>query len=284
LQCIAKGDIPADQLMSKYADENSKFLSINGMNAHYKDEGKGRVLLLLHGTGASLHTWDGWVKHLKQDFRVIRMDLPAFGLTGPNPDGDYTYEGYVRFLETFATRINIHRFVLVGNSLGGGIAWRYSIQHPDKIDRLILVDSAGYPGKHPPTFKLAKMPVLGNLLTIITPRFIIRKNLQEVYGDPEKVTDLLVDRYYEMLLRQGNRDAMRERIIQISQRPELIKKISVPTLIIWGEKDPWSPVLNAYRFKEEIKNSELIIYPGIGHVPMEEAPDKTVAGVLKFLS
>ena len=113
---------------------------------------------------------------------------------------------------------------------------------------------------------------------------MIRKNLQEVYGDPEKVTDLLVDRYYEMLLRQGNRDAMRERIIQIKQRPELIKKISVPTLIIWGEKDPWTPVLNAYRFKEEIKNSELIIYPGIGHVPMEEAPDKTVADVLKFLS
>ncbi|MFH1985188.1 MAG: alpha/beta hydrolase [Pseudomonadota bacterium] len=280
---VVRPDIPVDTLIARYADSASKFTALHGMTVHYKDEGAGPALVLLHGTGASLHTWDGWTEVLKKDFRVIRMDLPAFGLTGPVPDGDYTTEAYVRFVRDFLAGLGISRFSLCGNSLGGAVAWRYAVTYPFRIEALVLIDAAGYPHAMPGTLGLATVPVLNKLLTVVTPRFLVEKNVRSVYGDPENVTDAIVDRYYDMLLREGNREAMVLRLQGMRVSPERIKQIGVPTLIQWGQKDTWIPLENARHFLRDIPGAVLITYPDLGHVPMEEAPEKTAADAAAFI-
>jgi len=281
---LIRPDIPLEDLTARYSDDRSRFVDIDEMPVHYKIEGTGPPLLLLHGTGASLHTWDAWTREMKGNFKVIRLDLPAFGLTGPTPDNTYSYEGYARFLDRFVRRLQLNRFALAGNSLGGAISWHYALAHPEKVTRLVLIDAGGYPGKSPPIFTLARLPVLGRLITVITPRFMVKKNLREVYGDPSRITSDLVDRYYDLLRRRGNREAMLARIRTMEySNHEAIRRVTTPTLILWGESDRWIPVDNARRFHNDIAGSTLIVYPGLGHVPMEEAPRITARDARSFL-
>ncbi len=280
-------DIPVDELKPKYAPPPSQFMKLDGMEVHYRDEGEGPALVLLHGTGASLHTWDGWAETLSDSFRVVRLDLPGFGLTGPNPAHDYRIDTYVDFLEHFVERLGLEHFSLAGNSLGGHIAWRYALAHPQRVDKLILIDPAGAPDEAPEpfVFKLARMPVVNRLFTLVTPRFLLEKSLREVYADDAKVTPALVDRYYELSLREGNRAAFvaRARTTEPS-RFDQIAYVRAPTLILWGEQDTWIPVTTARRFTERLPHAVLITYPDAGHVPMEEIPARTAADARRFLT
>ena len=166
-------DISVEELKKTYANEFSKFVEIDEMQVHYRDEGKGYPIVLIHGTASSLHTWDSWTKDLKKSYRVIRLDLPAFGLTGPNANADYSIKSYTNFLHQFLTKIKIDTFYLAGNSLGGNIAWNYTTEHPRKVKKLILVDASGLPTNKPqPTvFKMAKIPILNSMLLSVTPKF-----------------------------------------------------------------------------------------------------------------
>ena len=162
-------DLPFAELVAKYTNDESEFVDVAGMRVHYRDEGSGDVpLILLHGTGASLHTWDGWTPVLVHDFRIIRLDLPGFGLTGPAPDSDYTVQAYVEYLAAFADALGIERFHLAGNSLGGQIAWNFATRYPDRVMKLVLIDSAGYPKEAAPSastvIRLAGMPVINELM------------------------------------------------------------------------------------------------------------------------
>ncbi|WP_457654208.1 alpha/beta fold hydrolase [Rhodocaloribacter sp.] len=280
-------DIPVDELKPKYAPPPSQFMKLDGMEVHYRDEGEGPALVLLHGTGASLHTWDGWAEALSDSFRVVRLDLPGFGLTGPNPEHDYHIATYVDFLEHFAGRLGLERFSLAGNSLGGHIAWRYALAHPQRVEKLILIDPAGAPDEAPDpfVFKLARMPVTSRLLTVVTPRSLMEKSLREVYADDAKVTPALVDRYYELSLREGNRAAFvaRSRTTE-PNRFDQIAYVRAPILILWGEQDGWIPVTTARRFTERLPHAVLLTYPDAGHVPMEEIPARTAADARRFLT
>ena len=143
-------DIPTDKLKIKYAQKPSSFTSINGIDTHFRDEGNKTdsiPIVLIHGTGASLHTFDQWTNRLTQDFRVVRMDLPGYGLTNPFLDQDYSIDHYVEFINAFLEKQNIKRCIIGGNSLGGHIAWQYALQHPQKVDRLILIDAGGLPSR-----------------------------------------------------------------------------------------------------------------------------------------
>lgn len=286
-----QSDIPTSSLKLKYAKLPSNFMSVMGMNVHYRDEGVATdtlPIVLLHGTGASLHTWAGWVTELKKSRRVITLDLPAFGLTGPNKTNDYSPEFYVAFMKETLDAFGITACVLGGNSLGGGIAWRTAEAYPDLIKQLILVDAGGYPTVSksvPLAFRAAKIPVLNKLLTVITPRSVIQKSVENVYGNPDLVTDELVDRYFDLTLRAGNRAAFVARM-QVDSYVDFSNKITTlkqPTLIIWGEKDLLIPVENAKRFAADLPNDTLVIYPELGHVPMEENPNETVKAVKDFL-
>ncbi|MEQ9425187.1 MAG: alpha/beta hydrolase [Cyclobacteriaceae bacterium] len=279
-------DIPIEDLIEKYGNDESEFIEVDGLNIHYRDEGAGMPILLIHGTAASLHTWDDWAQSLKKDYRVIRLDIPGFGLTGPHPEHDYSIPAYSQLIEIFVEKIGLDSLYVAGNSLGGNIAWYFTAQNPDLVKRLILVDASGYPVESIPLiFKMGRTPVLNKLLTMITPRSFIAKNLREVYHDDNKISDELIDRYYKMALREGNREALVKRMQNdLVDFTDLIATINVPTLIVWGRHDKWVPVSNAFRFQEDIPNSELVILEESGHVPMEENPAETLAEVKRFLN
>lgn len=278
-------DKSVEDLKEKYADTFSEFVEVQGMDVHYRVEGQGMPLLLLHGTASSLHTWDEWTRLLTRDFKIVRLDLPAFGLTGPRPDRDYRISTYVEFLDEFMDKIGIDSFHLAGNSLGGGIAFVYAANHPDKVGKLILLDPSGFPYKEQPRiFQLAQNPIFAAAIKKVTPKSLIRQNIEEVYANDNMVTDLLVNRYYDMLIRKGNRQAFVDRTkIPYENDQDLLPSIEEPTLIMWGAEDVWIPVANAQKFNELIPDSRVIIYDNVGHVPMEEHPLKTARDALDFL-
>jgi pimeloyl-ACP methyl ester carboxylesterase len=253
---------------------------------HYRDEGTGPPLVLLHGTASSLHTWNAWTAALSAHHRTIRMDLPGFGLTGPNHSGDYSIGSYVAFLEAFRQALGLTRFALAGNSLGGQIAWSYAVAHPERVSELILVDSAGFPIEKPAlAFTLARVPLLSALLAGMDPRHMVRKTLREAYGDPSRVTPELVERYRLLTLREGNREAFVARANAArTDRSADLSSLRVPTLVLWGREDRLIPVSHASRFVEAIPGAELVLYEKVGHVPMEEIGERSAADVERFLS
>jgi pimeloyl-ACP methyl ester carboxylesterase len=284
-------DISVSDLKTIYANEHSQFIEIDGMQVHYKDEGKGFPIVLIHGTASSLHTWDAWTTELIKTNRVIRMDLPAFGITGPNATADYSIQAYTRFLHTFLNKIQVDSFYLSGNSLGGNIAWNYTAEHPEQIKKLILVDASGLLTNkpQPAIFKMAKTPVLNSLFLSVTPKFFIKKNMKEVYADETKITDELVTRYHKMALRQGNRQAFIDRAkidfrLDSKTNLEKLKSIQTPTLLIWGAQDNWIPLNNGKRMDSMMQNSKLVILENSGHVPMEENPEESLEALIDFLN
>jgi pimeloyl-ACP methyl ester carboxylesterase len=277
-------DIPAAELEKKYAGPPSRFITVEGLRVHYRDQGKGFPLVLLHGTASSLHTWDGWARIMSGSYRIVRLDLPGFGLTGPNAGGDYTVARYVEFLDRFLSATGIRRCHLAGNSLGGLIAWSFARAHPGKVDRLILVDPAGYPIRGASFLGLSRVPGVNLLLRHITPRALVAVGIREVYGDTSKVTDNLIGRYYEMMLREGNRQAMIDRgRVAREDLSAGIRDLRLPVLVQWGSLDRLIPVDHARRFGADIPGATVIVYPGLGHVPMEEAPETTAGDAMAFL-
>lgn len=283
---VFEGDKSPGELKPLYTDSTSQFITIDGMNVHYKMEGRGEPVVLLHGTSASLHTWNVWTKVLSDTFMVIRMDLPGFGLTGPHPRDDYSIESYLSFLDTLLDSLGVREFHLAGNSLGGEIAWRYAVEYSQQVRRLVLIDAAGYPHneEEPLVFTLAQSDLLSTIIRYVDPKFLVKSSLLEVYGEADKVTDSLIRRYTDLTLREGNRDAFIQRTRQASVKaPEEIDKIDQLTLIMWGKSDLWIPVGDAHKFDEDIESSTLKIYENVGHVPMEEIPYKSVRNARKFL-
>ncbi|NMZ69615.1 Pimeloyl-ACP methyl ester carboxylesterase [Pseudomonas peli] len=278
-------------LKPRWALPPSEFLAIDGMLVHLRDQGPRddpAPIVLLHGTSASLHTWEGWVAALQTKRRVISLDLPGFGLTGPFPDGDYRMSHYSAFLTHVLDQLQVPRAVVAGNSFGGQLAWQFALDHPQRVERLVLVDAAGYPRNAtsiPIGFRLAQTPALAPLMANLLPRQMIEASIRNVYGDPSKVSDELIDRYYELTLRAGNREALRQRFIQAEagQGFTRIAELKVPTLIIWGGRDELIPPDNAERFKRDIQGSRLVLFDDLGHVPQEEDPARTVAVLMGFL-
>lgn len=284
-------DKPVSALTARWAQAPSQFIEVDGLQVHLRDEGPRddpMPIVLLHGTSASLHTWDGWVQNLSTQRRVIRFDLPAFGLTGPNRDNDYSIAAYVRFVRGVVDKLGVEQFVLAGNSLGGQIAWETALAMPQRVSKLALIDSAGYafqPTSVPLGFRIARLPVLRVLMEYVLPRGVVDNSVRNVYGDPSKVTPELVDRYFDLTLRAGNRKALAYRMDQgLSGDAASIKNLKLPTLILWGAKDKLIPLENAKRFAADIQGSQLLVFDALGHVPHEEGAQTTVDVFKTFLA
>ncbi|MDA0226348.1 MAG: alpha/beta fold hydrolase [Proteobacteria bacterium] len=288
---VWQADRPVESLTARWATPPSKFLALDGLQVHYRDEGPRddpAPIVLVHGTSASLHTWQGWTVALRGQRRVIRMDLPAFGLTGPRADGDYRTEAYVAFIARLLDALGVERCVIAGNSLGGHIAWRFAADHPKRVEKLILVDAAGYPFAStsvPIGFRIARTPLLREIAAKVLPRFVLEESLKSVYGDPALVTPDLVDRYFELALRAGNRRALGARLATMvpGEDADRIRTVKAPTLILWGGRDKLIPPSNAERFRSDIPDSKLVVFDNLGHVPQEEDARQTVAAVKAFL-
>ncbi len=283
-------DIPVATLKVKYQKSNSAFIDIDGVPVHYIVEGKlddSLPIVFIHGTSASLYTWDTLSSLLKANKKIIRFDLPAFGLTGPNRLNQYNFNFYNQFIDEFLLKLNVTKCIVAGNSLGGSIAWNYAIASPDKVKQLILLDASGYPKKDEKGslgFKLAAIPVLNQALKHISPISLIRKSLEDAFYNKAFVTEKMVQQYHDMLLREGNRAAVLE-LFQHPMKPDAtkIRTITQPTLIIWGKEDQLISYANAALFKQDIRDSRVLVLDKVGHIPMEEAPNQVATAILEFI-
>jgi pimeloyl-ACP methyl ester carboxylesterase len=280
-------DLPRAEVEARWGVPPSKFRVVDGVRVHYRDRGQGKVIVLLHGANSSLFTWEGWTEALVKDYRVIALDLPGHGLTGPDPRERYTASEMAEVVDKFVADVGVERFTLAGNSMGGSVAWHYAVAHPEKLEALVLVDAGGLTVPDALPLRLQRTPVLGRIARWVTPRFMIARSVREVYGDPDRVDDALIDRYYELIRREGNREATRLRAIankqDVDRSHERLGELRVPTLILWGRKDRWIPPSDAERFHGMIPGSQVVMFDALGHVPMEEDPVATVAVVQTFL-
>lgn len=286
-------DVPVATLRAKYASPASRFVEVMpGLTVHVRDEGprEGIAVVLIHGSNASLHTWAPWVARLGDKYRIITFDEPAHGLTGPAPDGRYTQAAYARVLAAVVRERRLGKFVVGGNSMGGGIAARYAADHPDRILGLILVDASGAPypdgsGDTSVAVKVMRLPLIRDFIAGITPRWLIAKSLDGAVSVKSVMTPAVVDRYWELLRYPGNRVATIERFAQGYQSVAAaeLARIDAPALILWGRQDQFIPVASAAYFAHALRHSRTVIYDGIGHLPMEETPDRSAADVRAFL-
>ena len=289
-------DRAPETLVARWAPPPSDFIDVKGQAVHLRDQGPradAAPIVLLHGTAASLHTWEGWASALSKERRVITLDLPGFGLTGPfagqyTPD-DYRGDTLARFVIDVLDQLGVPRFIIGGNSLGGEVAWRIASLVPGRVQRLILVDASGtafQPDSVPLGFVIARLPVVRHLGEYLLPRALVAQGVMNVYGDPGRVTSDLVDRYYELTLREGNRRALGLRLQQLEPGTDSarIAALKLPTLILWGQRDHLIPLTQASEFKRLIAGSELVVFDGLGHVPQEEDAPRTLGEVRRWLA
>ena len=285
-------DTDPTAMRAKYGGPASQFIEVSGMKVHVRDEGPkdAPVIVLLHGSNSSLHTWDPWAAILTKSYRVIRFDQAGHGLTGPHPRRDYSAAAFVAAVDGVIQKMGVKRFTLGGNSMGGGIAVAYAIAHPDKLSGLILVDASGAPDAKPKSipigFRIAQTPGVRNIALYITPRSFLEKSLRQSISVQSIITPAMVDRYWELLRYPGNRQATIDRFSakRVPTDPAAIRALTVPTLIIWGDEDKLIPLSAGQWFAANIKASKLISHPNVGHAPMEEIAAQSAADVETWLS
>ena len=298
-------DTDPDEMRAKYGGEPSQFVEIgDGVTVHLRDEGPKNArrdapaIILLHGSNADLHTWQPWVDTLADRYRVIRFDQVGHGLTGPDPADDYSQANFVADIDEVADALGLDRFVLGGNSMGGGHAVAYALAHPDRLDGLILVDAAGAPEAVRAAedddqegsggnigFAIARTPVLNRIVNIVTPRSLVERSLRGSVSNQQIVSDTMVDRYWELLRYPGNRNATRLRFSgeRHSFTAQQVRGIAIPALVIWGEEDRLIPVEAGLWYDSHLPASRLVVYSGIGHLPHEEVAQRSAAYVRQWL-
>ncbi|SFB45562.1 alpha/beta fold hydrolase [Algoriphagus aquimarinus] len=292
LLLIFRSDIPAHEIEEKYGTAQSHFIEVDGINVHVRIMGEGDPIFLLHGSFSSLHTWDVWQQELSPYFLTVSIDFPGHGLTGPDDEKRYSLTDYSQLVLRLSEKLNLDKFHLAGSSMGGAVAMQVASTRPDKVLSLNLIDAAGAPkqtveGNTKPggawVFSLANNPIFSKLLLKCTPRFLFAMNMKQVYSDASKITERDIDRYYELMRRKGNRKATLDRLAAPRESRIDFDRLTMPTMIMWGEEDSWIPVTQAYTLEKAIPGSKLIVFENAGHVPMEEIPTESVAKYLSFL-
>ncbi len=252
------------------------FITLDGMKIHMEHEGKGAPIILIHGYTSTLYTWRFNIHELGKEYSVWSVDLPGFGYSDKPKGFDYTLSGYADFMAAFMDAEGIKKAVLVGNSMGGGVAMETYLKHPDRVERLVLVDSMGYPENEGfILFTLMKYPVIGEALMSFNYRWVIKDSLMSgIYYDNTFVTDDVIDSYYNVYKTENGRKAPLWVGRRIDDAKDLntdrIKTITIPTLVIWGKEDTLIPVAHADYFARDINDAKVAIIPDAGHLPQEE--------------
>jgi pimeloyl-ACP methyl ester carboxylesterase len=281
-------DIELSELKLRYASDAQHVVQVNGLNIHYKDTGPkdAPVVLLLHGFGSSLQTWDVWAAKLEKHYRVIRLDLPGFGLTGPSPLHDYSEQNDLATLTHFVDKLGVSSFSIVGHSMGGKMAWSLAAALPDRVKALVLMAPDGFPEDKDIGSKPYAMPSIMGVIKFSLPKFLVRKSIEPAFFDVSALSDSLVDRYYDMLRAPGVRAAILERSNQTIYTDPVprLKQITAPTLLIWGEQDQMIPRSNAQSYANVLSNSKTVLLPKLGHLVQEEQPEIALTQVVTFLN
>ena len=276
------------RLEEDYLANPADMIDLDGVSLHVRDTGPkdGPAVVMIHGFGASLHTWDAWAEAMPDSYRVIRFDLPGSGLSPPDPANDYTDERVSGLMLRLMDRLGIDRATLIGNSIGGRIAWWSAAKYPERVGKLVLISPDGFAS---PGFEYNTAPAVPAMLALMRyalPKFMVRSNLAQSYGDPAALTETMVGRYYDLLLAPGSRQALLDRLGQtvLTDPRPILKNIGIPVLLVWGEKDALIPFSNAQDYLDHMPDARLVSFPDLGHVPHEEAPEKTLPPVMQFLS
>lgn len=281
-------DVSHDELQRRYGTSTHQVVEVDGLRVHYQDSGPADapVLLLLHGFGSSMQTWDAWTAKLEQEFRVIRPDLPGFGLTGAVPSKDYSEAHDVMTLQRFVDQLGVTDFSIVGHSFGGKIAWSMAANQPDRVKALVLMAPDGFAPEALWGTKPYEVPVTMGLMKYSLPEYFIRQFLEAAFYDPQWLTPNLVDRYHAMLRAPGVRSAILDRAEQTVYTNPVprLKNIKAPTLLLWGANDAMIPSSNAASYSSVLRQSQTVVLPKLGHVIQEEQPELGLARVDAFLS
>ena len=274
-------------LEARYAAPPSAFVTLEGVRLHVRDTGprNGPPVLLLHGFGSSLHTWDQWAALLEADRRVIRLDLPGFGLTGADPTGDYSDLRAAALLEGLLDRLGVAQADVVGSSMGGRIAWRFAAERPARVRKLVLMAPDGFASAGFTYDRPAGVPLLMRALPYTLPMPLLRGGVAPAYADPASLTESALERYRNMMIAPGVRHAILDRMAtHVLVPPEpFLRRIAAPVLLLWGESDRMVPPAHAADYARELPDSRTVVLPGLGHVPMEEDPARALAPVTAFL-
>jgi pimeloyl-ACP methyl ester carboxylesterase len=290
-------DRPRAALEARYAAPPSRFVEVEGVRLHLRDTGPqpsdpraqardAPAVLMLHGFGSSLHTWEEWARLMEGERRVLRIDLPGFGLTGADPSGDYSDARAVVLLEALLDRLGLTQVDLVGSSMGGRVAWRFAADRPARVRRLVLMAPDGFATRDIGYDQPVRLPPPMLLLPYTLPNRLLRPTLAAAYGDPASMREEVLERYRDMLLAPGVRQAILDRIRgHRLERPEpFLRRITAPVLLLWGELDRMVPARHAPDYERELRDSRTVVLPGIGHVPMEEDPAGSLGPLREFLS
>lgn len=275
-------------LEARYARGPGDFIDVAGLRMHVRDTGPrtAPVIILLHGFGASLHTWDSWAAALETDYRVIRMDLPGAGLTGADPSGDAGDARGMAVLLALMQQLGVPRATMVGHSMGGRLAWRFAAAHPAQVQKLVLLAPDGYASDGTEYGKAPAVPISMQLLPYVLPKPLMRMSLEPAYANPAVLTDALVDRYYDLMLAPDVRKAMVAKLEQ-SVLPDpvpLLASIKAPVLLLWGEQDAMIPIANANDYVRALPAPTLVKFPGVGHLLHEESPVDSMVALRAFLA
>jgi pimeloyl-ACP methyl ester carboxylesterase len=270
-----------------------KVFDYNGVKINYYDSGQGPPIILLHGFGACAYTWRFLIPPLAEQHRVFTIDLKGYGLSDKPADGHYAVADQAEMVADFIRRQDLHDLVIMGHSMGGGVTLMTYLKlretDPGRIKKLVLIDSAGYPQKMPKFIALAKIPGLNAVLSkLLSPRFATTLVLKKSYYDKDKITEEQIDTYAYYGSLPGAAAAVRQTAKQLVPKDieALIaqyKTITVPVLIIWGQEDEVVPLTVGLNFKRDIPDSQLVVLPHCGHIPLEEEPQTTRQAIMDFL-
>jgi len=280
--------IPLNELKSQVEE---RYVNVDGYRIRYLHAGQGDPVVLLHGLGVFAESWLYNIPVLAKRFSVYAPDLIGFGRSD-KPKISYDMEVFDRFLLGFLNSIEVKRAVLVGNSLGGGIALYFALSHPDRVEKLVLVDPALIGRDVSWGLRILSIPLLGRVLIGKGSKEELRRALSSSFYDPKFLTDDWVEEAYRIsklpgikhpflsVIRNGvSLWGIKRRYVLINRLHEL----SMPVLIVWGEEDRVISVRYAYAAYYRIKNAKLIIFEGCGHAPQIERYTQFNKAVLEFL-
>ncbi|MEP6343072.1 MAG: alpha/beta hydrolase [Maricaulaceae bacterium] len=274
-------DTDTEAMRAKYGGEQARFVQmVSGANVHYRDQGPkdAPAIIMIHGMSSHLQTWEPLIAQMGDTYRILSLDLPGFGLTGPNPTGDYGPTVYTQAVLTVMDEAKIDKAIIVGNSMGGWTAWRMGLSHPERVKGLVLLDPWGAPGENNEksnlAFKLMASPIGRALMPHFTPKSIVKQSILQSVEKDEIVTDEMVERYYELTRYPGNRQATIDamKVTDDLSAWSNINTLKSPVLIIWGREDQLIDVSRSEAFAAELEGEVIIIYDNVGHLPMEEVP------------
>lgn len=262
------------------------------LNLYYEIHGKGKPILFLHGFGASMYVWRHLIKPLSKKYKLILVDLKGHGASPKPRDKKYSVYDQADLIYNLIIKHNLKNLTIVGHSFGGGVALIIALyltkRLPERLAKLILIDSAGYKQRHPLFIKLLEVPVIGRLVFSLPDKSLTRSTLKMSFYDKNKILDNVVDSYAKLLTKSSARHALVQtarQLVNLDLKKIICDypKIKVPTLIIWGKEDTVIPLEIGKKLYQAIPSSELKIIDNCGHIPQEEKPNKTLEIIERFL-